>query len=242
MSEKKIDLIAQLLAKAESTSPEEAEALTEHAERLMVKYMVDQATIDAKRAAAGSYSEKIVEVTVRFSGVYRGEMIHMGSSIARGLKTLRCMQSSGNGSSFTLWLVGFESDVAQAKALLESLQIQSMVAVRAWWKENKDAYLHRSGYDQEKARRSFVHGFGSGAGKRVAANRQQTVQEAGTGTELVLVSRESKVQAHIDAISTRKGRSRNATAGGAANSQGYRAGQDANTGDKNLTQGRGITA
>lgn len=241
MSEKKIDLIAQLLTKAESTTPEEAEALTAAAEKLMVKYMIDQATIDARRAKAGTAGEKIVEVAIRFGGVYRGEMIHMGASIAGGLKTIKVMQSTGSGS-FTLWFVGFESDVAQAKALLESLQIQSMVAVAAWWKLNKSSYQWDTGYDQEKARRSFVHGFGTGAGSRIAASRLQTVTEAGTGTELVLVSREAKVQAHMDSRGLRKSRSRTATGRDYAAAQGVHAGKNANTGEKNLTQGRGISA
>lgn len=59
MSEKKLDLIAQLLAKAERTTPEEAQALTEHAERLSRQTPVCPATDEgwictlAKVAVAG---------------------------------------------------------------------------------------------------------------------------------------------------------------------------------------------
>ena len=70
MSEKKADLIAKLLAKAESTTPEEAEALREHAYRLMEKYMIDQAVIDARRARDGQASEKIVTRIIEFDGGY----------------------------------------------------------------------------------------------------------------------------------------------------------------------------
>lgn len=45
--------IALLLNKAERTTPEEAEALTAAAEKLMLKYGIEQAHIDAKRRAAG---------------------------------------------------------------------------------------------------------------------------------------------------------------------------------------------
>ena len=70
MSEAKLDLIAKLLAKAEQTTPEEAEALTEHAERLMVKYGIEQARIDERRARLGQTQEEIVKERMLFTGAY----------------------------------------------------------------------------------------------------------------------------------------------------------------------------
>ena len=249
MSEKKIDLIAQLLAKAESTTPEEAEALTEHAERLMVKYAIDQAVIDARRAKAGQESEKIVEVRLDFTGAYRGELVHMTHMVSSGLGSLRNMQyTGGTGKVFSAYIIGFESDVEQAKTLVMSLQVQAAVAVRAWWREHKGEYAGLNSYEQEKARRTFVYGFGTGAGSRIRESRQQVVNEAtaargGAGTELVLVNRRAKVNEHMDAKKNLKNaRSRNAATGGSASGQGYAAGQKANTGEKKVTQGRGISA
>lgn len=243
MSEKKIDLIAQLLAKAESTTPEEAEALTEHAERLMVKYMIDQATVDARRAKSGKASETIVEERLDFTGTYRGEMLNMVSNVVHGLGGLRALQyTGGKGKVFSIWVIGFESDVAQALTLIASLQVQSAVAVRAWWKANKDGYVLSNSYDQEKARRSFVHGFGSGVGTRLRTSRATVVQEASAGTELVLVSRDAKVQDYLNGKATRKSRARTATGRDGAASQGYDAGKNANTGGSAVGQGRGISA
>lgn len=243
MSEKKIDLIAQLLAKAESTTPAEAEALMEHAERLMIKYGIDQAIIDARRGKAGQASEKIVEVRVEFTGAYRGEMINLAAHVVNGLGSMRALQfTGGQGKKFYFWFIGFESDVAQAQVLVNSLQVQAAVAVRAWWKEHKAEYTLRSSYDQEKARRSFVHGFGTGAGARIKASRQVVMQEVSKGTELVLVSRDDKVQEHMDAKKTKQSRSRTATGYDAAAGHGYRAGQNANTGEKEVSRGRGISA
>ncbi|QBZ73167.1 hypothetical protein SEA_TINSULPHUR_60 [Microbacterium phage TinSulphur] len=243
MSEKKIDLIAQLLAKAESTTPEEAQALLEAASKLMIKYSIDQAVIEERRAKEGKTGEKIVEKRLDFTGAYRGEMLNLCSSVVWGLGTLRAMQyTGGKGKVFSFYLVGFESDVEQAEILIRSLQLQAMVAVRNWWKEHKEGLSYLSNYDQEKKRRSFVHGFGSGAGSRIAEGRRQAVQESSTGTELVLVSRKAKVDEHMDGIATRKGRSRNATGQDAAAGHGYRAGREANTGERSMTQGRGIEA
>ena len=242
MSDKKIELIAQLLAKAEATTPEEAEALTEHAERLMVKYGIDQAVIDERRAKKGAVSEKIIQVHMTFKSNYRGEMLNLGHSVMRGLGTLRSLQSTRGGKVFTLYLIGFESDVAQAQILISSLQVQSAVAVRAWWKLNKDTYASDTYYDQEKARRSFVHGFGTGAGSRIRDNRAAIIQEVSTGTDLVLVSRKSRVDSYVSDMRTGKGRSRNATGQDAAASQGFRAGQNANTGEKSVNQRGRINA
>lgn len=241
--DKKLELIAQLLAKAESTTPEEAEALTEHAERLMVKYGIEQARIDEKRAKAGQASEKIIEERLDFTGAYRGEMIHLGASVINGLGGLRAMQyTGGKGKVFSLWIIGFESDVAQAKTLILSLQVQSMVAVRNWWKGHREEYALKSSYDQEKARRSFVHGFGTGAGSRIRDSRVKIVEETAKSTALVLVSRDARVQEYMDSKSTRKSRARTATASGLARGQGIAAGLQANSGGKAVNQGRGIEA
>lgn len=244
-TDKKIDLIAQMLAKAESTTPEEAEALTAAAEKLMVKYMVDQAVIDARRAKSGQASEKIITKLIHFTGAYRGEMLHLSDMVGMGLGTLRVLQQTGNnnGKTFTTWLIGFESDVAQAEILINSLQIQAAVAVRAWWKENKEEHSWRNAYEQEKERRSFVHGFGTGAGHRIRESRLTVISESKTGTDLVLVDRKAKVNAHIEeTMKTGKARGRTATGGGSAGIEGYKAGQNANTGTKSVSQGRGISA
>lgn len=245
MSEKIAERIALLLNKAERTTPEEAEALTAAASKLMAKYMIDQATIDARRSKEGKNSEKIIEKILKFRGAYRGEMLHMGHSVGRALGTIRTLQATWGqgGKEFYLYLIGFESDVAQAELLINSLQLQAAVAVRAWWKENKEDYSWMNSYEQEKGRRSFVHGFGTGAGQRIAANRREAVQEASTGTELVLVDRKTKVDTYIDQThKLSKGRARTATGGDSAAYSGRQAGLNANTGERGVTQGRGISA
>jgi Protein of unknown function (DUF2786). len=243
VSDKIQERIALLLNKAESTTAHEAEALREAAEKLMQKYLIDQSVIDERRAKQGKASEKIVEERIDFTGTYRGEMLHLCSNVVRGLGTLRAMQyTGGKGKVFSFYLVGFESDVEQAKLLINSLQLQAAVAVRAWWKDNSDQYSWDSSYNQEKARRSFVHGFGSGVGVRMVQNRNTIVkEETSTGTELVLVARKDRVDSYMDAkTGLRRGRARSATAGGYAAGQGYEAGKQANTGEKGLGHTKSI--
>lgn len=242
MSEKKIDLIAQLLAKAESTTPEEAEALTEAAERLMVKHMIDQATIDARRSKSGKTKEQIVERSMEFKGAYRLEMEHLAGSVMYGLGGLRGMKQTHGNKSITFWVIGFESDVDQAYTLIQSLHIQATVAVRSWWREHKSSYAGHTTYEQEAARRSFMRGFGTGAGKRILDSKSDIVAEATSGTELVLVNRDAEVQEHMDGKNTRKGRAHSGRTDGSAMGRGYAAGQKANTGGTAVGQRGRITA
>lgn len=242
MSEKKLDLIAQMLAKAESTTPEEAEALTEHAERLMIKYGIEQAHIDARRAKAGQSTEEIIQHRMTFTGTYRREMLNLGAAVARGLGALRVLQARNADRSISLYLIGYESDVKQAETLILSLQVQSAVAVRAYWAGVAKDYVGYSSYDQKTVRRSFVLGFGNGAGRRIADSRAQVVAEASTGTDLVLVGRDAKVQEHFDRLAKGKGRATRRKSDGSAMTRGFAAGQQANTGGQAVSQGRGISA
>lgn len=238
MSDKKIELIQQLLAKAESTTPEEAEALTEHAERLMVKYGIEQAMLNSKKSEKDG--DTIVQETIDFTGAYRLEWVMLGHQVCQGLGSLRTLKSTWKNKWARLYIIGYSDDVARAKILIESLQAQCQVATRAWWKTAKAQYEGAPSYDQEAARRSFASGFGIGAGTRIRDNRLKVVRESGSGTELVLVSRGVKVQEHFDGIA--KGRSKARGGKGSADARGHGivAGQSANTGDKSVGQRKSL--
>src|SRR5688572_5573226 len=64
-----IDKITKLLAKAESTTPEEAEALTAKATELMMRWSIDEAVIEARRVGAGKV-DQVVEKKIWVSGIY----------------------------------------------------------------------------------------------------------------------------------------------------------------------------
>lgn len=242
MTEKKADLIAQLLAKAESTTPAEAEALREHAYRLMEKYMIDQAVIDARRAKLGQASEQIVTKIIKFEGMYRRDLQLLGSAVVHALGTMRPLVSNGKRTSW-LHIVGFESDVEQAEVLIRSLHVQALLAVKDWWYGVRDTYEYA--YEPEsakvRARHTFVIAFGHGVAERIEANRSQVIEEAGTGTELVLVDRKSKVDEFVDGLNLRNSKSTrkydpNAYVHGSA------AGREANTGERSVSMGRGLPA
>lgn len=242
MSDKKAELIAQMLAKAERTTPEEAEALMAAAAKLMAKHMIDQATIDAKRNKAGQPTEKIVTKKVFFKGAYRLEWLSLGHNVARGMGTVKTLQSTYSNTEATLWVIGFESDVDQAIQLVNSLRVQAQVAVKQFWSGVASGYQGYSRYDQEAVRRSFAEGFGRGAGDRIWDNRQTVIEESGAGTELMLVDRTIKVEAYVDSMTKGKSRARGGKGSWEARAAGKEAGRNAATGEKGLTGGRGIGA
>lgn len=239
MSEKKIELIAQLLAKAESTTPEEAEALTEHATRLMTKYMIDQATIDAKRARAGHAQEEIIRASEQMSGSYQKPMLDLWVTVGEAFGPIRFLKSNGK-NYINLHIVGFESDVAQFRVLGKSLEVQCAVAMRSWWQENKASYDHLSTQGKWEARSAFITGFARGAARRMAESKRQVVSEAGPGTEIMLADRSTAVEEFFNGVPARKGRASRGYYDGEASGAGYRAGQQAHTGESGVTQRRRI--
>lgn len=233
MTDAKVDLITKLLAKAESTTPEEAEALTEHAERLMVKYGIEQAKLDARRAEAGQHREEIVQERMLFTGVYARDIRELGAGIGLALGTIRPMYSEVH-AGMILYLVGFASDVRQARILATSLEVQAMIAMRAWWKRERDKYQWHPESAKRRARSGFIRGFGIGAAERITEARTVIIDESSTGTELVLASRRDEVDAFVDTIPTKRARTRQGV-NASAFVQGRQSGREANTGERAVT-------
>lgn len=229
----KRDLIAKLLAKAESTTPEEAEALTEHAERLMLKYGIERARIDARRARDGQAHEQIVAEKMLFTGAYARDIRELGAGIAFALGAVWPLY--GSEREPTLYLVGCASDVKQAQILTASLQVQAMVAMRQWWVIDRDRHPWWSENDRRRARSGFLRGFGVGAADRIRESRREVIAEAGSGTDLVLASRRERVDAAVEAMTTRRTRRRDG-ADAASFQSGRRSGRQADTGGRSVAR------
>lgn len=231
MNDAKLDLITRLLAKAESTTPEEAEALTEHAERLMLKYGIEQARIDEQRARRGEAQEDIVNERMLFTGAYARDIRELGANIALALGSLHPLYGTGAAGGSALYFVGFTSDVEQAKLLTASLQVQAMLAMREWWSIERHRCWTATDSDKRRARSSFIRGFGAGAAERIRENRQRLIDESGAGTDLMLVSRQDLVTAAVNAMPTRTAR-RRGWADTASYQHGQRSGREASTGER----------
>lgn len=237
-ADKMADRIAQLLAKAEKCGPEEAEALTAAAVERMQKYGITKAAIEARRAGQGNSraDEKIVQKSIELDGIYSKLLVHGFNEVVSALGEMRVTFSSWKNSA-SVHIIGYESDVDQAVLLLGSLQLQSVVALTTWW---KGLDYRPSGTPGWTMRKSFVTGFFRGAARRIRDNKLKVVeavnQQVGSGTELVLLNRDTAVQKYMDNLfGDRKLKTAKAPKIGYDGLyDGIAAGRNANTGDSQI--------
>lgn len=228
MNAKKIDLVRQMLAKAESTTPEEAEALTAAAEKIMLRLGIDDAMLAASDKKARDTSP-VVSKVMTFEGVYRLGMMTSMYQVLQALQTCSAIRSSGRNTE-TMHIYGRESQVDRAILLLSSLEIQAMVAMRDWWKTNKDAYVYHTESQRQRVRRQFIVSFGKGAADRIKSERTE-VEEQVAGSALVLRSEVAAARAKIAEEHGRLSKGRGLRGGGNhAAEAGRAAGQRANVG------------
>lgn len=224
------DKIAKLLAKAEgTTNPHEAETFMAKAEALMLQHGIERAQLEARRP--GQRTDDIVQVRILIKNGhgYAKAMVAIGHAIAPSF-SVRSLQSGMPDGSWVLWFVGHRSDVTQAETLFNSLAEQSRKQALHWWKtEGKTAHPFYTDNDAYLARREFIYAFASGVRARLEETRTRLVEEAATGTALVLRERLEVVVEWIDEnMQVGKARASSRNHGGmAAAKAGKQAGRDA---------------
>lgn len=256
--------IAKLLRKAESTTPEEAEALVAKAQELMTAYAVDEAMI--ANAHGESMPEEIVEETIEYTGIFQAALMQIGYNIVRsnncrGLsQTFPAFKPSGRPKTSVLYVIGFKRDVDRVRMLDSSVQVQAASALNVWWKRQNKSWM--SGMEKFKARREFLLGFASGLASRLEEARKQGEAEAikneadrmgggfGSGVQaeaaqtvtLVLRTRKEQVNDWVDSKygdTIRTTRRRYSSGGAGARSAGHAAGRSANTGTTGIGGAKG---
>lgn len=239
MTDQKVSVIEKLLAKAESTNSEhEAEALMAKAQEMMVRYGIEQAMIDARRASEGTATEQIITKENLLKGSrYNVQMMYLGHWLAPifNLRTYKW----GKGDRLYLAVVGFESDVAQWQRLFDSLRLQAMTFMGQWWRESGRT---ETGWAQTKEKRAYLMGWTQTASGRAKTMHEKVVSEAkasGTGTEVVLASRKARVDQWVDQnLSLTQARGRGQAQGGwASRAAGAADGARANVGGRGVGNG-----
>lgn len=247
MNETKVrERIGLLLRKAESTTPEEAEALTAHAARLAARHGVDAAAVlaEAKREGRSVVDEPIVVRRLEFAGPQREAhlLIVHSAAQAMGLQTIRT--AYGSAKTHVLAVVGHESDVNAAETIGRSLIQQGERAYAAWRDSDDPVALftrYSTAWEKRKAKRAYLVHFGAGAGERIKANRLTVEAEvAGTGTALALVDRSAAVQRATEEYFPKTRRSRGIDVSGGVGVRGRAAGRNADTGDTQIGGRRAI--
>lgn len=244
--ESRVNKILKLLRKAESTNPEEAEAATELATKLMQKWAID----DAMLAAAGNAlrQEEIIEKMVELKGSYKQAHLNLAFTVVRALRLQGIY--SDNRQTYKMRFIGFESDVARAEMLFTSLLIQAQRGVADYGSKIPRYY---SAMEKFKARRAFLYGFADTIGERLRVQHREAVQEAeaeatargelSTSVALAVQTREQQAKAWYDErygrfVST--GRSRGIQLGSNGGySAGAAAGRTANVGAPSVSGSHG---
>lgn len=169
------DKIAALLAKAETTTPAEAEAIMEKVDELMAKYSLSQAMLDAARLARGDKVKGFTEVTLKAEGSYQHALMNLICDVAKGLGCRAHYSNLGNHLIVTL--AGRQDEVEHAQVLIASVQIQAARAMKA----ERSAYVKQYPTSSPKARyqhcRSFLMGYGSGVKAKLEAAREKLLHE-----------------------------------------------------------------
>lgn len=223
----KLAKIRALLDKAESTAsefPAEAEALTAKAIEMMERYRIDEAMI--ADAAPLQDRGKIIETQFNVgSGPYVNARVDLANSIARQ-HSVKLLQSTGYKGK-TVYLIGYETDVALTEMLYTSLLVQATRAMSSpEVKASKPGYEHGTAFN-----RSFLLAFANRIGRRLqesntsAASNITASATSGRSVALVLADRSKDVE---DDVLRRYGRLRTARpTTGSSSSEGWSAGRDA---------------
>ncbi len=181
--------ITALLAKAESTDfPDEAKTFTDGALKLMAKYGLDAAVIDAHRAGADA-SYKREEVKHRRYMFHPPHSFEQATLLYRVFEAMRCkcIVAKRPDAETAVHVFGFESDLRRAQMLSMSLEVQ----LEHFLAQSEE---HRPPFETTASwRRSFMAGFASSVAKRIEEAEREVRQTAEASTELVLVDRQSQV-------------------------------------------------
>lgn len=219
-----------------------ADAAMALAEKIMLKHSIDQSVI-AARLAAGQQpnNDEIIHETLDYTGIYRRALVMQFAKLTKVYTDTIKPFISKNGNTEELHLVGYRSEVEQLKLLLVSLHLQVVASIKIWWKASP-LREQLSGMAAYKARRQFAYEWVNGATERIARARRSAVQEAvdsDPGTALAIRTRESIVNDWVDARYNLTN-VRTSLKGGHpdAGTAGYRAGQQANTGDRPIGSDR----
>lgn len=233
---KKTDLIDQMLKKAESTTPEEAEALLEAATKLMARYGVTEAMLQSRGEKA---QESIACSRIEVTGIYSRELMFLIYHVSRAAGTTRILYTKYSDTRYVVSIYGYDSDREAMVRLANSLVIQALSATAAWWRKNRAVYAYLPSFDQFIQRRTFVTGFGDGAAQKMREAVAVATAEAdvtyGTSTALVLRDRGAEVEAYTKSIAGKSRSFRTNSGGYAAASAGRAAGQRADINQRTIT-------
>jgi hypothetical protein len=170
--------VRKLLAMAEHprTPPAEADAAAQAAERLIAKYAIDEALIEAAAASRSTPQTRTYVIESPYASAKTVLVSNIAS--AHGVRAV----TLGGPAPTRMTLVGFAGDLQVVELLYTSLLLQATTSLR------------RQNITGRAFRRAFLIGFAAEIGRRLHETRQEAVVAAGQpSTELVLRDRAQDV-------------------------------------------------
>lgn len=224
----RIEKIRNLLDLAESSNEHEAELAREQAERLMVRWGIDEALAASQD---GTLKEEITVSNLEMKGSYAIAHMTLGNAIAKALGGVQALQVK-HGKTKYLQLVGYKSDLERVEWMLARLQLQANVALNRWWATVKDegTYTFATANDKFKVRRSYLLAFASGVHQRMLEERKVAESEYEPQALVLLNDRSRDVDDFISEKYGRLRKGRSLKNDGRAYRAGYEAGQKADVG------------
>ena len=171
--------ITALLAKAESTTPEEAELLTAKAGDLMLKYSIDQARLSAATTEApGDYYDLHTAVYEWSDYLAIGRERLIMTVVMRIPGAYSLFWRTGRGRRVRVW-----ADDQIKLDLIASILRQGEASLKLWWSIMRTDEMQARAY---KHKNDYLWGFGVGAAHRLDARR--ALLEESDSKALVLVT------------------------------------------------------
>ena len=209
--------IVALLEKARSTPFEaEADAATAKAFELMARHHVDEALLEARRTADDPAT--IVEHDVDLGrGPYVNGRLALLANVCDAL-SVRCLTSTGPDGRIG-HLIGHRSDIDRALLLFGSLHAQAAAAMVA--ASSGTRKQRRQAAWVVRFRRSFLFGFATTVGERLAEANAAVRAAEPASTAIVLADRSARVD---EWVRSTYGRLASHRSSGSQSTNGWQAG------------------
>lgn len=229
---KKFALIEQMLKKAESTTPEEAEALLEAAAKLMARYGVTEAML---QASGEKKMEDIVRRSIHCTGANAKQLMLLANTICWAGGVTRATYVRYSANDYWVTIFGYESDADAVVLLVQSVFTQALNAMWVWHKQETNGRLRYADKTHRYNERcAFLIGYARGVQQKIqdAVTAAKQEYDGNTGSALVLRDRGKQVDEYVEARVTRKSNLSGPRGSEHALIAGYVEGQNANINQK----------
>lgn len=182
LTEEVLARIRKLLALAEhpSTPEGEAESAARAAERLIAKYAIDEALLEAEATTRSKPESRTITVEAPYASAKT--MLVGAVATAHGVRAVTVR----GGETTLVTLVGFAGDLRLVDLLYTSLLLQATTSLR------------RQTISGRAFRRAFLIGFAAEVSHRLQQAREEAVAESGAATtEIALRNRDQEVDAAL---------------------------------------------